>query len=69
MIQCIRVGMKWEGQWDALQVACEISFNERTVELSRQSRGLKPYFSNYSDNKSLPARGSGVRMLSRPKDR
>ena len=69
MIQSIRVGSEWEGQWGTLRVACEISFDERTAEPSRQSRGLKPYFTDHSDNKSLPALGSGVRMLPRREDK
>jgi hypothetical protein len=65
-MQSFRFGARWQGSWGVLQVACEIPINERSGNLSRQSRGLKPDSENSVAYSSLPAPRSGARMLPPP---
>lgn len=68
--QSVRIGARWESARGVIQVACEIPLNQRSEDLSRQSRGLKQGSQNPGMSKSLPdPRGPGARMLPRPEDK
>lgn len=62
-----RIGAKWDGSARVFLFACEFISDTQTGGLSRSARGLKPYTSeNHHGTSSLPALGSGARMLPPP---
>ena len=63
----IRIRAAWKASTHTFQFACEFISVAQSDGLSRSARGLKPYTSeNCRGTSSLPALGSGARMLAPP---